>query len=175
MQDAYQGQIKDLILGRDFLTWLWFKSETAKGDFVTEAGEPFSLYVEQRITVTGGEGDAKESISVSGLLSELREAKVGLAMGKKVSKALVRIGQEPDTWHAVIKAEDFSLSGFKTPKVERERDEDEDPDAAFLEKMYLVEKGLGFLDEAYAQFLAVRFSPRWNEECARVRAWLEAD
>ena len=175
MQDAYQGQMIDLILGRDFLTWLWFKSEAAKGDFVTEAGEPFSLYVEQRITVTGGEGDAKESISVSGLLSELREAKLGLSMGKKVSKALVRIGQEPDTWQTVVKAEDFSLSGFKTPKVERERDEDEDPDAALLEKMYLVERGLAFLDEAFGQFLAVRFSPKWNEECARVRAWLEAD
>jgi hypothetical protein len=175
MQDAYQGQTIDLILGRDFLTWLWFKSETGKGDFTTADGVPFSLFVEQRITVTGGEGDAKESITVTGLLSELREAKLGLSMGKKVSRAMVRIGNEPDAWQTVIKAEDFSFSGFKTPKVERERDEDEDPDAAFLEKMYLMERCLGFIDEAFGQFLAVRFSAGWREECGRVRAWLEAD
>ena len=45
---AYIGENTDLILGREFLTWLWFRSETSNGLFRMggqsgHAGEPFTV------------------------------------------------------------------------------------------------------------------------------------
>jgi len=39
--------------------------------------------------------------------------------------------------------------------------------------MYLIDTCLGFLDEVYRQFLAVRLSPRWNDEVRDLRVWME--
>ncbi|NJB68974.1 hypothetical protein GGQ74_002668 [Desulfobaculum xiamenense] len=172
MEDAYLGQAKDIILGQDFLTWLWYKSEAKAGLFTMPDGEAFSLFMEQRISVQGGEGDSKETTSVSGLMSELREAKLGLAMGKKVTKGQIRIEVDSDAWQMSLRAEDFSFNGFKTPKVDTKRDEGDDPDAIFLEKMYLIERGLSFIDHLFFEFLKLRLSEGWAEECENVRVWL---
>ena len=51
----------DNILGQEFLTWLWYQSDVAPGAFVDKEGQPFSVSMEQRIVVQGGEGDAKET------------------------------------------------------------------------------------------------------------------
>ena len=57
----------DNILGQEFLTWLWYQSDVAPGAFVDKEGQPFSVSMEQRIVVQGGEGDAKETATVSAL------------------------------------------------------------------------------------------------------------
>ena len=77
----------DNILGQEFLTWLWYQSDVAPGAFVDKEGQPFSVSMEQRIVVQGGEGDAKETATVAGTLSPLREARFGLGTGKKVTRA----------------------------------------------------------------------------------------
>ncbi|GAB6175434.1 hypothetical protein JCM16814_03250 [Desulfobaculum senezii] len=172
MEDAYLGQAKDIVLGQDFLTWLWYKSEATGGIFTMPDGENFALFMEQRISVQGGEGDSKETTSVTGLMSEMREAKLGLAMGKKVTKAQFRVEVDSDAWQFTIKAEDFAFNGFKTPKVDTKRDDDDDPDGIFLEKMYLIERGLSFVDHLYFEFLKLRMSSEWEEERMSVGVWL---
>lgn len=169
----YMGQTTDVILGQEFLTWLWFRSETSGGSFTTKDGEPYFLYVEQRVSVQGGEGETKETATVAGSMSELREARMGLATGKKVNRALVRIERDADNWMVTLKADDFVLGSLKTPKVEKADAEDDDPDAAFLEKIYLIETCLKFVDDAYASFLSVRLSKEWSAEVQRIGEWLK--
>lgn len=169
----YLGQTTDVVLGQEFLTWLWFRSETRNGQFTTKDGDTYFMYVEQRVSVQGGEGETLETATVSGNLSELREARLGLSMGKKVNRALIRIERDPEAWHVTLKAEDFALGSLKTPKVEKADSEDDDPDAAFLEKMYLIEKCLAYLDNAYGEFLSARLSATWAEEVKELRQWLE--
>ena len=173
MDHEYLGQATDVMLGQDFLTWLWYKSEAQGGTFATADHEAFALYMEQRISVTGGEGDAKETTSVSGLMSELKEANAGLNLGKKVAKAQIRIEVDADAWQTTLKAEDFSQTSFKTPKVEFKQEEGDDPDAPFLEKMYLVERGLEFIDAVFFEFMRLRFSEAWSEERANVAEWMK--
>ncbi|MGE4299869.1 MAG: hypothetical protein AB7E47_17770 [Desulfovibrionaceae bacterium] len=173
--DAYLGQTKDIIMGQDFLTWLWFKSETGSGIFRTRDNTEFNLVMEQRISVQGGEGETLETASVSGATSPLTEARTGLSTGKKVTKAMLRIDSGPDTWQVSIKAEDFSLHSLKTPVVEKPDDQDDDPDGAFLEKMYLLEKCMACIDATYEQFLQQRLSPTWTDEVRKVRAWVQKE
>lgn len=169
-EQPYLGQTTDMVLGQEFLTWLWFRSETQPLGFKDKKDVPFTLNLEQRIVVQGGEGDNLETASVSGSLSQLREVRLGLRTGKKVTRALVRFEREELAWQTTVKAEDFSFGAFKTPRVEREPDDD--PDAAFLEKIYLMDLCLGLFDACYQQFLDVRLSRHWESEIRDMADWM---
>lgn len=169
--DLYLGQMKDVVLGQDFLTWLWYKSDVTGGRF-EDKGEVFELHMEQRVSVQGGEGDTLETATVSGAMSELREARLGLRTGKKVNRAQIRIEKDVEAWSFTLKAEDFSIGSLRTPTVETKLEEGDDPDAPFLEKMFLLEKCLSHLDAVYAAFLNVRFGTAWDEEVQAFRTWL---
>ena len=162
----------DDILGKEFLTWLWYQSDVAPGGFADKNGEPFDLTMEQRIVVQGGEGDARETASVSGNLSPLREARFGLGTGKKVTRALLRLEKEEMAFQVTLKSEDFSLNSLRTPKIERENSADDDPDAIFLEKIYLMEVCTALLDSLYARFLTLRLSSAWQKEVLDMRQWM---
>lgn len=166
----YLGETTDLILGQEFLTWLWFKSATG-AIFNDETGRPFTVTMEQRIVVQGGEGENRETASVSGAYSELREARMGLTTGKKVTRALIRLERDPEEWQITLKASDFSLGSVKTPKVESDS-HDDDPDAILLEKVALIEACLMMLDVVYKTFLEKRLSSEWQEEVVELRQWM---
>lgn len=173
------GQDTDVILGREFLTWLWFVSDSTGGIFRMPDGSEFALFMEQRISVQGGEGEHAETATVSGPFSELREARLGLATGKKVTRCLIRMEQDAEMWRVALKAEDFCLNSLKTPKVDRKESvegEELEADAILLEKIYLMDKALGFLDEVYRQFLLKRASPAaWKDEVARMKDWIHQE
>lgn len=173
MSDApYLGQTADLVLGQEFLTWLWFRSATGM-IFNDASGRPFNVSMEQRIVVQGGEGDHVETASVSGLDSELREARMGLTTGKKVTRALLRLERGPEEWRLTIKAADFSFSGLRGPKVERQ-DKDDD-EALLLEKISLLEACLELVDAAFAAFLSLRLDlAAWKNEVTSIREWMKA-
>ncbi len=167
----YLGQSTDLVLGQEFLTWLWFRTSTGK-IFNDAEGRPFTVSMEQRIVVQGGEGDHVETATVSGLDSELREARMGLTTGKKVTRALVRFERDPDSWQVTLKCTDFTLGSLKTPKIEK--DSKDDADGLFLEKMYLIETALAFLDVIYKDFLDLRLTSKWQGEVQEMRQWILA-
>lgn len=173
MDTEYLGQTTDFILGQDFLTWLWYKSETTQGSFETKNGQFFNIYMEQRISVQGGEGDSLETATVTGAMSELKEARLGLSNGKKVTRALMRFERDSDAWQVTLKAENFSINSLKLPKVEKP-EEDEDPDAALLERLYLIDSCLELLDDLYIKFINIRLNnSAWEEEIKNLRAWMQ--
>ena len=161
----------DAILGQEFLTWLWYQSDTAPGAFTDAKGQPFAVSMEQRIVVAGGEGEARETASVSGSLSPLREARFGLGTGKKVTRALVRLEKDDMAFQFTLRAEDFSIGSLRTPRLDR-NDADDEPDALLPEKIYLMETCLALLDALYARFLALRLSPRWQAEVTDMGLWM---
>lgn len=169
----YLGESADLVLGEEFLTWLWFRSATGS-IFNDKSGRPFHVRMERRIVVQGGEGDHVETASVSGLDSELREARLGLTTGKKVTRALLHLERDTEEWQVTLKAADFSCGSLKTPKIESGHRDDADTDALFLEKMYLLEACLEMLDVLYAEFLSIRLeNGAWKEETTRLRQWMQ--
>lgn len=167
----YLGESTDIVLGQEFLTWLWFRSDTAPEFASPDGGPAFSVSMEQRVVVQGGEGDARETASASGIMSELREARLGLATGKQVARALVRFIREPEAWQVTLKAVDFAVGGLKTPAVEKGDSPDDDPDALFYEKIHLQETCLALFDAVYAAFLSLRLSRDWEEETKKIRDW----
>lgn len=173
----YLGDNIDILLGQEFLTWLWYRSEYADGLFRAESGAySFHVRIEQRLVVRGGEGDHQETASVSGSFSPLREARLGLSTGKKVVRALVSFYKDDMVWQLSLKAEDFCLNSFKTPAVAKTDTNSEDEDATFYIKMQFITEGLELLDEVYRQFLTIRLSESaWDEEVRAVNDWINHD
>jgi hypothetical protein len=163
---------ENVLLGQDFLTWLWYKTDSETVLFALEDKRTFSLQMEQRVSVQGGEGEGLETATVSSPRGELTEAKTGLRTGKKVNKAQLLFTMDQDQWLVQVNAADFGLSGLKTPKISTKDDEGDDPDAKFLEKLFLLERCLEMFDIVFAQFLALRMSKGWAEEVARVKLWI---
>jgi len=163
---------ENVLLGQDFLTWLWYKTDGENVLFALEDKRTFSLHMEQKVSVQGGEGETKATATVSSPSGELTEAKTGLIHGKKVNKAQLLFSMDQDDWLVQINSADFGISGLKTPKISTKDDEGDDPDGKFLEKMFLVERCLEMLDIVFTQFLTLRMSKEWNEEAAKVKLWI---
>lgn len=163
---------ENTLLGQDFLTWLWYMTDSDNPLFTLKDNRTFTLQMEQKISVQGGEGETKATTTVSSPGNEMSEARTGLLHGKKVHKAQVLFSMDEDSWLVSLSAADFGLSGLKTPKIATKDDEGDDPDAKFLEKIFLIERCLEMLDVVYAQFLKLRMSKGWAEEAAKVKLWL---
>ena len=170
--DLHKADLLAPFIGQDFLTWLWFKIETENGTMTTDSGETVLVAMTQRVAVQGGEGETRDTATSSGPHSRLQEARLGLRTGKKVQQARLYIEQDENVWQVQVRAEDFGMSGLKTPKVEVSQDEGEDPDAAFLEKTYLIEKCLQVVDTAFARFIQLRTGPQWPQEVKAVQDWI---
>ena len=167
----YLGQTIDIILGQDFLTWAWFRCETDPA-FMKLDSRPFAVRMGQRVTVQGGEGESLETTTVAGRMSELREARLGLAMGKKVTRISLYFEREPEEWRMTLNAGDFTLCGLKLPAIYRP-EEGDDPDAIFLERLYLIESAFSMLDLVFAEFVSLRTNPaKWRGEISKVRSWI---
>jgi len=160
------------ILGQDFLTWLWYKTDSDNPLFTLKDNRKFTLQMEQKLSVQGGEGETKATTTVSSPGGEMSEAKTGLLHGKKVSKAQVLFSMDEEQWLVSLSASDFGLAGLKTPKIASKDEEGDDPDAKFLEKIFLIERCLEMLDVVYSHFLNLRLGKGWAEESARVKLWI---
>lgn len=163
---------ENTLLGQDFLTWLWYKTDNENVLFQLEDKRTFSIQMEQKLSVQGGEGETKATATVSSPGGELTEAKTGLRTGKKVNKAQLLFSMDEDDWLVSVNSSDFGLSGLKTPKVATKDDDGDDPDAKFLEKMFLLERCLEMLDIVFTSFLKLRMSKEWAEESAKVKLWI---
>lgn len=75
--------------------------------------------------------------------NEADSARTGLETGlsiKKMKFQMERVGEEELAWEFTLDA-GLRFSGLKTPRVEKQSDDD--PDAVLLEKMYLLQQAVG--------------------------------
>lgn len=160
------------LLGQEFLTWLWYKIDVSGGNFATTDNQGFGLAMMETVSVQGGEGDVVATATVKSPSGELTEAKSGLLTGKKVSRAQLKFSIAEDEWVTTLRADDFALSGLKTPKVDLKDEEGDDPDGKFLEKMYLLEKFLEMLDSVFRLYISLRMGDEWQDEAKAVSQWI---
>ena len=161
-------------LGRDFLTWLWFRSDVVSTFFRAGNAQPFQVSMEKRVTVTSFCGTERETTSMATWVpgESLLEARVGLRRGKKVTSALIHLTKDDFGFDVSVKAADFSLNSLKTPKIDKP-DRDDDPDALFLEKVFLIETAVTLLDSLYRQFLGLRLdSDKWDKTTGEMMKWM---
>lgn len=165
-------------LGQEFLTWLWYKSEERGGSvLVPEIGQDILLYFEKHMLLEYGEGEAHEKVVCRGLLTELKEARAGLALGKKPEQARIRFQRDDHEWSLTLKARIFEFQNVRLPKTEageggKEGDDPLELEGRLLDQIGLYEMAVRTVDQLFRLFLTFRCGEQWPVELTRIQAWV---
>lgn len=163
------------LIGREFLTWLWFKSEERNGHIALSKTEEVELHLLKRIALEAGEGEYSQGVVCSGLHAELTEGKEAIRRGKKVKETGIKLHRDQNEWEFNFKADTFYFQSLKMPVVDWQ-ETPEDPTASLLERIYLIENAVKTMEKLYESFLAVRFSTDWaQKEKQLVTQWLKKE
>jgi recombination associated protein RdgC len=183
--DAVTALIRDnQWLGWDFMLWLLQRGINGEGEFSVSrpghfgAGERFSTWIDDRIQLQGGgEEGGVQKVSVSGSQDSYLEAISALKGGKRITSATVCMEKDDNLWKLTLKGETFGFASFKCPQIRIEKDATVDQmserEAAFYERMYLLEQGVQLFDSLFAAFLKERLSDGWTARAATIQAWLD--
>jgi hypothetical protein len=160
-------------LGREFLTWLWFKSEQTGGRIELPGQKVIEVIFLDRMTLDLSDAETPQTVSLKGEHSELREGLAALKEGKKIEEARISIRSGNDDFTMVAKATWFSFGSFRTPRVLPPEESEEGAEGAFLEKVSLIEEGMDALDSLFEYFVKLRISDEWETtELPALRHWV---
>ena len=180
---------KRRFVGREFLLWLWFESETFEGTLETKEHGSFGLWIEGQIVLTNG----KEATRIKGSQpTAAREAKESLLVGKLPEMAGFHLVHHEQESTFTLKAEYLGISGLRLPTVlgaEEEQPEQlqkgprkkaraVEPDEAhevFYERMHLTRDFEGLLEALYRDFLTLRLGAGWDGVTKAMRAWVAGE
>ena len=162
--------IDPLTIGREFLTWLWFKSEERNGIIGNAAGGEDEIIFLRRLVLESGEGEYAETIICQGLHADLKEGKEALRQGKKITTARLRVSHDQEEWEFTFKADRFHFQSMKLPALSE--DEEEDREGQILERIYLIEKAAATMDKLFHSFLNLRQTADWLKEQERLKKWI---
>jgi recombination associated protein RdgC len=160
-------------LGREFLTWLWFKSEERNGRIAVPGKDDVEIHFLRRVVLESGAGEYSETVVCQGLHADLREGKAALREGKRVREARIELKRESHDWEFTFKADPFQFQSMRLPASAGEDEEASDREGRILERIYMIEGAMKTMDELFDFFLKRRLSPQWSsEEIPRLKKWL---
>jgi len=183
--DAVTALIRDnQWLGWEFMLWLLQRGINGEGDFSVgcpghfNTGERFSAWIDDRIQMEGGgEEGGIQKVSVSGSQDSYLEAISALKSGKRITSATICMDKDENLWKLTLKGETFGFASFKCPQIRIEKDatvdEMSEREAAFYERMYLLEQGVQLFDSLFTAFLKERLSGGWAARTVAIQEWLD--
>ncbi len=161
-------------LGYEYLTWLWFVIEKKQDTIGKAAREPVSLQIGNRMVLENRHKDTVESITIKGDDAGLEEAMLALRKGAVVTELHLSCKIDDQEWRFTIKAESLHMAGFMCPRAGAVYSE-EDLEGAVLEKVYLYEKVVQFIDNLFKQFITLRVSEDWRKKVVpRMKQWIRS-
>jgi hypothetical protein len=161
-------------LGREFLTWLWFKSEERDGAIKVPNLGDLQVVFSRRVVLESGDGEYSESVVCQGLHADLKEGKTAIHHGKKIKEARMQLTRDSEKWEFTLKADAFQFQSMRLPEG-MASDDPNDFEGQLLERIYLAEKAIQTMDEVFSFFLAKRASPQWaSEEIPKMKKWAQS-
>ncbi len=155
-------------LGREFLTWLLYRSNS---------GDPISRFEDHNIVVVvvgkvvlqGLAGEATE-LAVKGHLSAYSDVvKSALARGLLLHSARLRMQHGEQVFEVTVDAEQFDFKSASIPALLGKNDEDK-----LQERLWLADKLSDLFDTLWHSFLEKRNSSAWKPEIVpAMKAWFE--
>ena len=162
-------------LGREFLTWLWYKSDKTGGIIEVPGKTAVQVYFLDRMTLDLADVESPQVVSLKGEQSELREGLAALKEGKKIEEARISVKLGDNDYIMVLKGTWFSFGSLRTPVVmpAEETEPDAAAEGAFLEKVFLIDEATEAVDALFAYFLSIRVSAEWDtQELPAMRRWI---
>ena len=161
-------------LGDEFLTWLWFVIEHDPAVLRSTDPDLTSFEIGNRIVLEKKHKKTFERITIKGEDAGLKEARVALQNGALVVELNLIYRSAQQKWQFTLKGESLNLSSLRTPKI-ASADNPDDVEESVLEKIFLYDKILQFIEKLYKTFIKLRASNRWqSHEIYLIKKWLQA-
>ncbi len=163
-------------LGQEFLAWLWYKSEERGGNVELPGSGEVLVVFEKHMLLEYGEGPESEKLICRGLQTELKEARAGLALGKKPEQARIRLARGDYEFSVTLTAAAMEFRSVRLPKTAG-ADDGDDADSLegqLLERIALFEDLTGLVNELFRTFVTIRSSSLWAEELVKIREWVNS-
>jgi len=159
-------------IGKDFLLWLWFRSETQSG--ITDPADDLRAEIALDGKITLETDEIQDSITCLCANPLMKEARFALMENKRITKAAIRLTiNEEDEFFFRLDSRWMNFRMFKTPKVIQ--DIKDDPDGFFYEKTGLIDRAIAIMDSVFMNFIKIRISPEWEtEELPALIKWIRS-
>jgi len=141
------------VIGREFLTWLWYRSTEDNGIF--HIGDDINIEVGDKIHLESVNPGEKVVCSNSD-----DEARKALAVGKMVEQIDLIIDRDEIVIPLTLTASTFYYKGVKLPKTAKTESGEED--GFILERVYLFLKALDSVRDLFNEFVNQRISSDWS-------------
>ena len=160
-------------LGCEFLTWLWFMIENDQPRLRRIMPEVASIVVGNRVKLENRSQNSLESITIKGDDAGLEEGLLSLRKGAVVVELNIVATVGEQEWRTTFKGESFHLSNLRPPDTGA-METSEDLDGFLLEKVYLYDKLIHWMDDLFVHFLKIRLSETWRDEgLLPLVSWIE--
>ncbi len=159
-------------LGNEFLTWLWFIIENDPGCLKNLFPDLTSLEIGDRIVLENRNQEAVESITIKGDEANLEEGVVALRKGAVVTEINLHFKSGDQEWGFTIKGESLNISSLKIPFTDP-ADTAEEIENTVIEKIYLYDQAIQFVENLFKNFIKKRTSNHWqNKIIPMIRKWI---
>jgi recombination associated protein RdgC len=153
-----ESEKTDNSFGRDFLTYLCYKSDAKAGLFnVAEPAQQYSLWIDGKIVMEDDSNVPPNTVSYSGDDFNNQDLKQAIRSGKKVREARIRIEKSENTWSFILRADRLEVSGLKID-MPRTNDNDE----RFSGRILCIEALNLLIDDLYEYFLKEVSGKNWQ-------------
>jgi recombination associated protein RdgC len=164
-------------LGQEFLIWLWCSSEERGGSVMLPDRSEVTVIFEKHMLLESGEGAECEKLVCRGQLTELREARAGLSLGKRPEQARLKISRDEREYSFTLTAATMEFRSMKLPATagaEDSRDDRAGLEGQILERISLIEEGIDLVNALFRRFLLLRASDEWGKELTKLRQWISS-
>ncbi len=155
-------------LGKEFLTWLWFRSDAADASLRVRSGDGVTVMLDRTLRLKCDFGlSGVNTISADGP-TQLPEARAALRIGKQPVRAGLVVGGPAGEFRFTLSADRFSINGLTLPNDPAESDL-----RARLEQRFArIMEATALLDALYESFLGERVSREWARTAQQLTAWV---
>jgi hypothetical protein len=161
-------------LGNEFLTWIWFTIENEPSALQILDDEAVELFIGNRMVLENRSANSVETVTIKGDAAGLEEALLALKKGAAVVDINLIFKCASLEWQFSLKGESLNFSGLKLPETGAS-EQTEDNESLVLEKLYLLEKPIVFLDGLYRHFVLLRLSDKWPEKKSALQKWVNSN
>jgi hypothetical protein len=159
-------------LGDEFLTWLWYMVERQPDELKTFDKDLISFEIGNRIALENHRHKGIEIITIKGDDAGLEEGLLALKKGALVTEINIIFRTVEQQWQFNIKGESLNISGLKTPETARPETK-EDVEGFVLEKIYLYDKIIRFIENLFQRFISLRVSLNWDDVVVtQIKNWI---
>ena len=159
-------------LGNEFLTWLWFMIDTGQDELKKLDADLAALEIGNRIDLENRRDEKIERITIKGDDADLKEGYLALRKGALATDLNMVFRSAEHQWQFTIKGESLNISSLKAPET-GEAESEEDAEGLMLEKIYLHERIIRFIESAFRHFVHLRTSEKWEgSTIGRIHRWL---